>query len=105
MREVLGGMIVMAYSVAGLLFLRRWKRHGDPLFVYFSVAFWILGAQAFFLSVRPHDSEGDTVFYGMRLLAFLLILAGIWHKNRTPREDFEMPVEPPIPSRERTPVD
>lgn len=94
MRSVLGGMIVMAYVVAGLLFLRRWRRFHDPLFICFAVAFWVLGAQAFFLSIRPQDAEGGTIFYIMRLAAFVLIAVGVWQKNREPKEDFEIPAEP-----------
>ncbi|MGV3618907.1 MAG: hypothetical protein ACO1SV_26575 [Fimbriimonas sp.] len=34
------------------------------------------------LALTAERNEDDTAFYAARLLAFLLILLGIWRKNR-----------------------
>lgn len=70
----------MGYAVAGLLFLRLWKRTKDQLFAAFAVAFWILGVARLCLSLTSESLEG-TVFYLLRLLAFLIIIGAIWRKN------------------------
>ena len=39
----LSGAVAVAFVVAGLFFLRFWKRTRDGLFVAFALAFWLLG--------------------------------------------------------------
>ncbi len=82
MNAVISGAIMMAYFVAGLFFLRFWFRTRDTLFAYFAVAFWILGAQRIAISVAGDRFEDDTIFYLIRLSAFVLLLVAIWNKNR-----------------------
>jgi hypothetical protein len=78
---VVSGAIVLGYYVAGLFFIRFWRETHDRLFLIFGVAFWILGLQRFML-VLPQFAEQSTLLYGVRLGAFLLILAAIIDKNR-----------------------
>lgn len=82
----------MGYSVVGLYFLRFWKQSRDRLFAFFAVAFWILAVQRFSLSlIAPNHAgaeegmERQLIFYCLRLLAFVLILAAIIDKNRVRR--------------------
>ena len=76
------GMIVTSSLVAGLFFLRFWKRTADPLFLAFAAAFMIEGLNrlGFLLVERPQ--EGSPAIYIVRLLAFLLLLSAIVWKNR-----------------------
>ena len=80
MREVVSGAIAMGYAVAGLFFLRFWKRGKDPLFLSFAIAFWILGATRIGLVATYERYEG-TIFYIFRFIAFTLIIWAIWYKN------------------------
>jgi hypothetical protein len=80
---LISGAIVMGYWVAGLFFLRFWRRSGDRLFATFAVAFWMLGLQRIMLAARPASSEESGWIYLVRLLAFVIILAGIVDKNRS----------------------
>jgi hypothetical protein len=80
--EFLTGAAAMACVVAGLFFLRFWRRTRDRLFLIFSVAFWILGLNWTALGFIEQD-EVKTVLYMVRLLAFVLILLAILDKNRT----------------------
>ncbi len=80
--QFLLGVVVAACSVAGLFFLRFWRRTRDRLFVIFAVAFWTLGANWLALAFTEQD-EVRTALYVVRLLAFLLILGGVVDKNRS----------------------
>jgi hypothetical protein len=83
MNQILSGAVVMAYMVAGLFFLRFWKRSSDSLFIYFAIAFWILAGQRLALAFTQERNEDDLVFYVVRLAAFILILVAIWNKNQS----------------------
>ena len=75
------GFIVACSLVAALFFLRFWKKSRDRLFLFFSAAFWLLGVNWLALALSNRD-EPNTILYVVRLLAFVLILIGIWDKNR-----------------------
>ncbi len=79
---VLQGMLAAACGVAGLFFLRFWKTTGDRLFVFFALAFWVLGAHWAVLGIASPAAESRYYFFLPRLLAFLLIIVGIADKNR-----------------------
>lgn len=83
MNQLITGMIVMAYFVAALFFLRFWVDTRDRLFMMFALAFGVLGVQRIILALTTQISEDPVYLYVVRLLAFLLILAAIIDKNRT----------------------
>lgn len=75
------GVVATTSVVAGLFFLRFWKRTQDPLFLAFGVAFLIEGINRVrFLSLAD-PAEGEPSIYLIRLLAYLLIAGAIVHKN------------------------
>jgi hypothetical protein len=79
------GALVMGYAVAALFFARFWRRTRVALFAWFAVAFALLAAQRVMLVVAA-PAAGDMPWsYVVRLLAFVLILAGIVTQNRAPR--------------------
>ena len=78
----LSGAITMGFLVAGLLFLRFWRRTREPLFASFAVAFWLLGLAQALLALSVVPVEERSWLYLLRLAAFSLILASIWLKNR-----------------------
>ena len=77
----LSGMIVAGFLVAGLFFLRFWKRTGDGLFAAFAAAFWLLGATQALLAFSDVLAEERSWLYLLRLAAFVIILAAIGRKN------------------------
>jgi hypothetical protein len=79
---VTSGMLVMGYFVVGLFFLRFWRETRDRLFGIFAAAFWLLAVQRFLLVVLELTPRDDVWLYGLRLLAFVLILTAIVDKNR-----------------------
>ena len=81
----LSGAIVMGFAVAGLFFLRFWKRSGDGLFLAFAVSFWLLGLCQALLTFSAVPVEERTPLYLLRLAAFVLILLAVFRKNAGPR--------------------
>ena len=79
---LVSGALVMGYAVASLFFLKFWRETADRLFSLFSTAFAILALQRLALALAV-DREGWTLWlYGLRLLAFVIILVAIADKNR-----------------------
>jgi hypothetical protein len=78
----LSGGLTMGFLVAGLFFLRFWKRTRDGLFIAFALAFWLLGLTQALLALSNIPVEERSWLYLLRLAAFALILVSIWLKNR-----------------------
>jgi hypothetical protein len=79
---LVSGMLVTGYAVAGLFFLRFWRQTRDRLFGIFAAAFWLLAAQRAALALSADPNGEQVLLYGIRLLAFVLILVAIVDKNR-----------------------
>jgi hypothetical protein len=76
------GAVAMANLVAGLFFLRFWQQSRDRFFMLFASSFFLEAVNRAALALSPHPNDGSPIFYCVRLLAFLLILAAIADKNR-----------------------
>jgi uncharacterized membrane protein HdeD (DUF308 family) len=76
------GAIAMANLVAGLFFLRFWQQSRDRFFMLFASSFFLEAVNRAALALSPQPNDGTPIFYCVRLLAFLLILAAIADKNR-----------------------
>jgi Family of unknown function (DUF5985) len=85
MLEFVTGANATCAAVAGLFFFRFWRQTGDRLFARFALAFWLLGAHWLFLAATDPDYELRPLLYGIRLLAFLVIIGAIVEKNRVKR--------------------
>lgn len=68
--------------VSALMFLRYWRESRDSLFALFAVAFVVLGLSWAILSAFNPVGDATPYVYGLRLVAFLLIIAAIVQKNR-----------------------
>jgi hypothetical protein len=82
----LAGAIVAGFALAGLFFLKFWKRTRDELFLAFTGAFWLLGLGQALITFSDIPLEERTPLYLLRLAAFVLILTAVWHKNRKPAD-------------------
>ncbi|MFN3727399.1 MAG: DUF5985 family protein [Allosphingosinicella sp.] len=80
--DFLSGAITMGFAVAGLFFLRFWKRTREGLFIAFAAAFFLLGLTQALLAFTNIPVEERSWLYLLRLAAFSLILISIWLKNR-----------------------
>ena len=76
------GAIFTTSLVAGLFFLKFWRRTGDLLFLAFAAAFLIEGINRVRFLFVAHPNEGTPSIYFVRLVAFTLIVAAIVAKNR-----------------------
>jgi hypothetical protein len=79
------GFSVAGAFAAGLLFVRFWHESRDRLFVHFAVGFWLIGASWGALGLFSPTEEARPYVYGLRLVAFVLIISGIVVKNRRRR--------------------
>ncbi|TMJ16751.1 MAG: hypothetical protein E6G94_03365 [Alphaproteobacteria bacterium] len=80
--DFLSGAVTFGYFLAGLFFLRFWRRTGDALFLSFALAFALLGAGQALLTLAEMPVEERSWIYLFRLAAFLLIIVAILRKNR-----------------------
>lgn len=82
MSALVSGALAACYVVVGLFFLRFWVSSRDRLFVLFSLAFGVLAVQRVALTLTRGSMEDQTVFYLLRLAAYVIILIAIVDKNR-----------------------
>ncbi|HEX8407480.1 MAG TPA: DUF5985 family protein [Thermoanaerobaculia bacterium] len=82
MNGLAAGALAACYVIAGLFFLRFWTTSRDRLFVLFSLAFGVLAVQRVALTLTRGSMEDQTVFYLLRLAAYVIILIAILDKNR-----------------------
>lgn len=78
----LSGAVTMGFLVAGLMFLRFWRKTREPLFACFAIAFWLLGVAQALLALGAVPDEARSLLYLPRLAAFGLILISVWRANR-----------------------
>jgi hypothetical protein len=76
------GAAMMGATVSGVFFLRFWRKTQDRLFLIFALSFLLMGLERMALALRENDGENNVMLYLMRLASFLMILYGIWDKNR-----------------------
>ena len=77
----LTGAVSAASFVVALFFLRFWRATRDAFFLFFALSFALegisRGAAAFLLL-----PDTNPAFYGLRVIAYGLIIIAIWQKNR-----------------------
>lgn len=71
--------------VSGLFFFRFWRESRDPLFAFFGAAFCLLALSWTLLAIVSPTEDTRPYVYGLRLIAFLLIIGGMVAKNRGTR--------------------
>jgi hypothetical protein len=81
MIDFLAGAVTVGFLVGAGFFAHYWRRTGERLFAIFAIAFGLLALNQFLASFLDVVSEPDSFVYGLRALAFLLILVAIIDKN------------------------
>lgn len=82
--NVLAGAFAMACWAIGLFFRRFHASTRERLFRIFAYSFWLLGLERAILTLVPPEQEGRHLVFLVRLVAFVLIIAGVLDKNRSP---------------------
>jgi hypothetical protein len=77
----LSGMTTMGFAIAGVFFLRFWRRTSDSLFLAFAAAFWLLAVNQALVGLFEAPREDKVWIYLIRLAAFLLIIFAVAAKN------------------------
>jgi uncharacterized membrane protein HdeD (DUF308 family) len=83
MKSLLLGAIAMASLTIGLFFLRFWRDTGDRFFLFFAAAFGIEGVNRVAQGLSTVSEEREPLFFLVRLISFLLIIAAVVDKNRS----------------------
>ena len=81
MIELLSGALLLSYAIAGVHFLRFWKRTGDRLFAHFAIAFWLFALNQLASSIPVVVDETSGYEYLLQVLGFIVIIAAIIDKN------------------------
>jgi hypothetical protein len=79
--EFLSGAVTFGFLIAGLFFLRFWRRTRDRLFLAFATAFMLLALNQALAQWLGAADERVGYTYVLRVIGFLLILAAIVDKN------------------------
>lgn len=82
MRQFVWGLLTMETAVTALIFMRFWRVSNERLFLYFALAFASMALNWIGLAIVDPVLESQHYTYLFRLLAFVLIIVGILHKNR-----------------------
>jgi peptidoglycan/LPS O-acetylase OafA/YrhL len=77
----LSGATAAGFVLAGVFFLRFWRRTQDRLFAAFSAAFLLLAANQTMITLGGVPSEYQTWVYLPKLAAFALLILAIVSKN------------------------
>jgi hypothetical protein len=79
--SALMGAVSLASLIAGLFFLKFWRRTSDEFFLFFALAFAVDALSRFVIAVMPISNEAEPMAYLPRLLTFGFILVAIIRKN------------------------
>jgi hypothetical protein len=81
--QFLWGALAALCAVAGLFFWKFWLRTREFLFGAFTAAFGILALHWTGLGLLNPSSDTRHYFYFVRFAAFVVIIWGVVHKNRS----------------------
>ena len=83
MNHFLLGILVAFSAAIAVLFLKLWRQSRDRLFGFFAAAFVMLAVDWSAQAVLSPRHESQHYLFLIRLVAFLMIIAGIVSKNRS----------------------
>lgn len=78
----LQGATAMGMLALALCFLRFYRRSEDRLFLWFSIAFAVLCVNRVAMVALATTDETELAIFGVRALAYAMLLAAIVDKNR-----------------------
>jgi hypothetical protein len=79
------GAVAMAAAALGLIFLRYWRDSRDRFFLFFALSFFVQALNRVLVALAPTPQEASPWHYGVRFLAYVLIVLAILDKNRPGR--------------------
>jgi hypothetical protein len=85
MVDFLSGALTLSYLLAGIYFLRFWRKTRDRLFLHFAFAFWLFALNQIATFAFGTMGERTGYIYVLRVLGFGLIMLAIVDKNALTR--------------------
>ena len=76
------GAVAMGCVIAAVFFVRFWNQSRDRLFLWFACAFGLISISYVLLGTITVATEWRVYVFVVRLIAFCLILYGIFENNR-----------------------
>ena len=86
MEQFLMGAVAAGSLFAGLFFFRFWRQTRDRFFLWFALSFWLEAGNRVALGLWVAAQEDNPLVYGLRVVAYGLILLAIWQKNQPRRK-------------------
>jgi hypothetical protein len=80
--QFLNGAIFFGFLISAHFFFRFWSQTRDRLFLMFAISFLLLAVERTVASFVPVQAEHQFYVYGIRLVAFILLICAILDKNR-----------------------
>jgi hypothetical protein len=80
----LAGALTLGFLVAGLIFLRLWRKTSDRLFLAFAAAFALFALNQALAHWLGASDDRVAYTYLLRVLGYILILGAIVGKNVKP---------------------
>ena len=77
----LSGLTTMGFAVTSVFFFRFWSKTRDRLFAMFGIAFFLMAASQVVTHIFGLPEQELFWAYLLRIVAFLLLIAGIVAKN------------------------
>lgn len=82
LRSWMHGAIAMGHLVIAAFFFQYWRETHERLFAFFTIGFAVLALHRTMFALLFGDA--DTITFSLRLLGYLLILAGIIERRLRP---------------------
>ncbi|HEX3857798.1 MAG TPA: DUF5985 family protein [Verrucomicrobiae bacterium] len=79
--QFLSGAVCFGFFIAATFFFRFWNKTRDRLFLMFSFSFLLMAIEKIIVSCLLFGGEFQFYIYGIRLLAFILLIYAILDKN------------------------
>jgi hypothetical protein len=80
--HILLGAVIMGDLIASLFFVRYWKLTGDRFFLFIAASFIAIAVSRVVVDENLPPFGLEPLGYMIRILSYLLIIAGIVYKNR-----------------------
>lgn len=77
----MSGAILLGFLLIGAFFWRFWTTTRESIFVFFAVAFCLMAFERLLLLLEGIEATDRPLIYLTRLIAFLVIIVGIWRAN------------------------
>ena len=98
--HVLLGAVIMGDMIVALFFVRFWKLTGDRFFLFFAASFVAITISRVVVDEGVPPFGHEALGYMIRILSYLIIIAGILYNNRASRTSRTIARSTPVPQEQ-----